>query len=316
MLLERRVYVDFFDLHCDTLTSAMQRSVDMTNGYLDISFPITEEIKRHCQCFAVFCPDTIKGEDAFNYYTMARHYFRDQLEAFPQYFEQVHTGEDIDRIAKSGKTAAIFTVEGGRVLAGKLERLETLRNDGVKMMTLTWNGENEIGKGSTEQGFGLKPFGIDVIKEMERTGMVIDVSHLSDAGLEDVLKNVNCAVAASHSNLRSVCNHRRNLTDEYFKEIIRRKGIVGINFYKGFLNEEEESASLCDILKHIEKMLALGGEDAVCMGSDYDGCDVVNGIKKLNDVPKLYDLVEKEFGAEIAEKIFWKNANRFFEERI
>lgn len=313
---ERRVFMDFFDLHCDTLTSAMQRSVDLTNAHLDISFPVNGEIKRHCQCFAIFCPDTIKGEDAFNYYTMAKHYFLDQLSEYPQFFEQVHTAGDIERITKNGKTAAILTVEGGRVLGGKIEHLEKLRADGVKMMTLTWNGENEIGKGSIEQGFGLKPFGKDVIKEMERTGMIIDVSHLSDAGLDDVLKNVDCAVAASHSNIRSVCNHRRNLTDEYFKEIVRRGGIIGINFYKGFLNNDEEAASVDDIVRHIEKMLQLGGENAVCMGSDYDGCDVVDGIKKLNDIPKLYDLITKEFGENLAEKIFRKNAEGFFAERI
>ena len=308
--------MDFFDLHCDTLTTAMQRSVDMTCDRLDISLPKPDEIDRHCQCFAVFCPDTIKGEDAFNYYTMAKHYFWDQLEKYPEYFEQIKTADDIDRIAKNGKTAAIFTVEGGRILNGKAERLKILSDDGVKMMTLTWNGENEIGKGSTEQSFGLKPFGIDIIKEMEKIGMIIDISHLSDTGVEDVFKNVDCAVVASHSNLRNVCGHRRNLTDEYFKEIVRRGGIVGINFYKDFLNDEGENALVSDILKHIERMLLLGGENCISMGSDYDGCDVVNGLEKMKNVPELYSLVENNFGKDITEKIFWKNACNFFAARI
>ena len=308
--------MDFFDLHCDTITTAMHQSVGLDCDYLDISFPKNEKIKRHCQCFAIFCPDVISGEDAFNYYTMSKHFFDAQLAEFPQYFEQAKTISDVDRVTESGKTAAILTVEGGRVLGGKIERLEKLYNDGVRMMTLTWNGENEIGKGSTDQNFGLKPFGVEVIKEMENMGMVIDVSHLSDAGLSDVLKNVDCAVAASHSNLREICGHRRNLTDEYFKEIVRREGIVGINFYKAFLNNNEENASLSDIIKHIERMLLLGGENAVCMGSDYDGCDVVNGIRKMKDIPNLYDLVETEFGKELAEKIFWKNAYNFFAKRI
>ena len=316
MLSERRLFMDFFDLHCDTLTTALHQSCDLDCKYLDISFPRNEEIKHHCQCFAIFCPDVISGEDAFNYYTMAKHFFDAQLLKFPQYFEQVKTGSDISRITESGKTAAILTVEGGRVLGGKIERVEKLFNDGVKMMTLTWNGENELGKGSTEQAFGLKPFGIDVIKEMERLGMVIDVSHLSDAGFEDVLKNVDCAFAASHSNLRKVCGHRRNLPDEYYKEIIHRKGVVGINFYKAFIKENENEASIGDVLKHIEHMLMLGGENTVCMGSDYDGCDVVDGIRKMNDIPVLYEAVEKEFGGELAEKIFWKNANGFFAERM
>ncbi len=308
--------MDFFDLHCDTITTAMHQSCGLDCSYLDISFPVNGELSRHCQCFAIFCPDVISGEDAFNYYTMAKHFFRDQLAEFPQFFKQAKNACEISRITAEGKTAAILTVEGGRVLGGKIERLEQLYKDGVRMMTLTWNGENELGKGSTEQSFGLKPFGIDVIKEMERLGMIIDVSHLSDAGLDDVLKNLNCAVAASHSNLRSVCGHRRNLTDEHFKEIINRNGIVGINFYKAFLNDEGEKASLDDIIRHIEHMFMLGGENAVCMGSDYDGCDVVDGIRKMNDIPNLYDLVLKEFGSELAEKIFWKNAYNFFAERI
>ncbi len=308
--------MDFFDLHCDTVTTAMHNSLPITYGYTDISFPISPEIKRHAQCFAIFCPDVISGEDAFNYYTMAKHFFEYHLMEYPQYLEQVNCGNDIARITEKGKTAAILTVEGARVLGGKLERLETLKNDGVKMMTLTWNFENELGCGSSDQEFGLKPFGIEVIKEMERIGMLVDVSHLSDTGLSNVLKTVSCPIVASHSNLRSVCNHRRNLKNEHFKEIVRRGGLVGINFYKNFLNDNGEEASLNDILKHIEQMLTLGGENSIAMGSDYDGCAVVKGIEKLNDIPKLYDLTVKEFGSEIADKIFWKNANRFFTERI
>ncbi|MBQ6878272.1 MAG: membrane dipeptidase [Oscillospiraceae bacterium] len=308
--------MDFFDLHCDTITTALHQSCNLDCGYLDISFPRNEKINRHCQCFAIFCPDVISGEDAFNYYTMSKHFFDAQLNKFPQYFEQVKKAGDIDMITEKGKTAAILTVEGGRVLGGKIERLQNLYNDGVRMMTLTWNGENEIGKGSTDQNFGLKPFGIDVIKGMQRLGMVIDVSHLSDSGLDDVLRNVDCSVAASHSNLREVCSHRRNLGDEHFKEIVRRGGIIGINFYRAFLNNDEENASLFDILKHIERMLLLGGENSVCMGSDYDGCEVVEGVEKMNNIPALYELILKEFGNEIAGKIFWKNAYNFFAKRI
>lgn len=308
--------MDFFDLHCDTITTAMLHSVDLTDEHLDISFPRNPEIKRHCQCFAVFCPDTVRGEDAFNYYKMAKHYLHAQLEKYPQYFEQVNSAKDILSITAKGKTAVVLTVEGGAVLGGKLENLEKLKNDGIKMMTLTWNGENELGCGSSDQNFGLKPFGIDAVKEMERLGMVIDVSHLSDAGLADVFKNVNCDIAASHSNVRAVCGHRRNLRDEQFQEIVRRGGIVGINFYKSFLNDDGEKAALCDIVKHVEHMLMLGGENTICMGSDYDGCNVVRGIEKLSDVVKLESLLADVFGNEITQKILWKNANDFFMKKL
>ncbi len=308
--------MDIFDLHCDTVTTAMRKNCDLTENGLDISFPVTPKIKRHCQCFAIFCPDNLTGDDAFDFYNSAKDFFCAQTEKYPQYFEQVYCGADIDRITESGKTAAILTVEGARVLGGDLNNLSVLKNDGVKMMTLTWNGENELGQGSSDQAAPLKPFGKDVIKEMEHIGMLIDVSHLSDAGLDDVLKTVDCPIVASHSNLREICEHRRNLKDEQFREILRRGGVVGINFYRDFLNNNGEEACLNDMIRHIERMLLLGGENTVAMGSDYDGCDVVFSIEKLNSVPKLYDLVRKEFGEELAEKIFWKNAYNFFVKRI
>lgn len=309
--------MDFFDLHCDTVTQAMQRSAHMIEPDLQLHFPIGTEIKRHCQCMAIYCPDTIRGEDALNYYIMAKHFFQRELEEFSQYFEQVSIAEDIEKITAKGKTAAVLTVEGGAVLNGNAENLHRLYNDGVKMLTLTWNGENELGCGSLNQNRGLTSFGIDVVKEMERIGMVTDVSHLSDAGLCDVLKNTSAPLAASHSNLRSECEHRRNITDEYFVEIVRRGGLVGINFYKHFLNNDGKAATLYDIVRHIEHMLVLGGENAIAIGSDFDGCDLVGGINGICDMPKLYSvLTEEGIPQKILKKIFWKNANDFFAKAI
>lgn len=304
--------MDFIDLHCDTATEAMHRSVHLTEPHLHIHLPVTKEIERYCQCFAIYCPDTVRGEDAFNYYTMAKHYFERELERFSRLFEQVRDAGDIDRITSEGKTAAVLTVEGGAVLNGRLENLQRLCDDGVKMITLTWNGENELGCGSSDQAKGLSPFGFDAIKEMERLGIIIDVSHLSDAGLDDVLKTVSCPVAASHSNLRFVCGHRRNLTDEQFCEIARRGGVVGVNLYKYFLNSDGEHASVCDMARHIERMLELGGENAVAMGSDFDGCDVMDGIKGIDDIPALYNaLCAEGISESVLKKIFWQNARDF-----
>lgn len=310
--------MDFFDLHCDTLTTAMQRSSDLTEKDLHIHFPIVnEKIRRHCQCFAVYCPDTIRGDDAFNYYTMAKHYFERELNMFSQYFGQVRSSADIDRIVSTGKTAAVLTVEGGAVLNGKIENLSTLYNDGIRMMTLTWNGDNELGYGQDWPKKGLTSFGFDVIREMEHMKMVIDISHLSDAGVYDVFKTVSVPIVASHSNLRSVCGNMRNLADEQFTEIVCRKGIVGMNFYKHFLNDDGENASVYDIVRHIEHMLELGGEDTIAMGSDFDGCDLVCGIDGIESMPELYSVFKSDgITEDILEKIFWKNAYNFFQKVI
>ncbi len=309
--------MDFFDLHCDTTTYAMRKERDFTDERLAIHFPVPSELCRHTQCFAIFTPDSYRGSSAVEYYEKALRYFQKQLVKCPDYLEQVREFKDIDRLTNEGKTAAILTVEGGCVINGSLERLHKIQNDGVKMMTLTWNGENEIGFGAPTPEKGLKPFGLDTIKEMERIGMTIDIAHLSDKGIEDVFQTVGGAIVSSHSNLRSCCEHQRNLTEEQFKEIVHRKGLVGINFYKAFLNEEEEKATLDDVVRHIERMLELGGEDTICMGSDYDGCDVVDGITMLNDIGNLYrKLRESGFSETLLAKIFWGNAYRFFGSRI
>ena len=306
--------MDFFDLHCDTATSAMEKEVDFTNEELHIHYPLNKKIEKHCQCFAIFCPDEIRGEAAFEYYKRAEQYLSVQCAKLNNVLEEIKSFTDVLSIVNKNKTAAILTVEGGSAINGKIENLYCLHNDGVKMMTLTWNGENELGFGSLEQEKGLKPFGIEVIKEMEKIGMYIDVSHLSDRGFENVAETVDCPIVASHSNLREICSHRRNLTDEYFSEIVRRKGIVGINFYKAFINNDPEEAKLSDIAKHIERMLKLGGKDSICLGSDYDGCDTLDEIKNIDKVENLYNfLIENGFGTELTDKIFWKNAYNFFE---
>lgn len=307
----------FFDLHCDTTTFAMRKERDFIDNRLAVHFPILPELKHHTQCFAIFTPDSYRGMDAVDYYETALRYFQDQLNKYPCYFEQVQNFKDIERITENGKTAAILTVEGGCVINGNLELLHKIQKDGVKMMTLTWNGENEIGFGAPTPENGLKPFGFDTIKEMERMGMTIDIAHLSDKGIEDVFQTVSGAVVSSHSNLRSCCEHQRNLTEDQFREIVRRGGLVGINFYKAFLNKSEDEASLDDVVRHINRMLELGGEDTICMGSDYDGCDVVNDITTLNDIGNLYEKLKKSgFSETVLSKIFWDNAYRFFSQRI
>lgn len=305
--------MNYIDLHCDSLTTALQNSSDMDCDRLQVSLGKTASLEKYCQCFAVFLPDTIRGEDAWNYYQIIRHYFDRQLAKFSDRWEQVKAGSDIGRITAAGKIAAVFTLEGGAILGGKLTRLAKVKADGVKMMTLTWNGENELGFGAPDPEKGLKPFGIEAIREMEHIGIGIDISHLSDAGIEDVFRNVSCPVIATHSNSRPLCGHMRNLKDEYFQEIARRGGLVGINFYKAFLNDAPEEATVRDIARHIARFVELGGEDTVCMGSDFDGCEVVPGLEDLTKLGGLYQMLQESgFTETQLEKFFWKNAYHYF----
>ncbi len=309
--------MDFFDLHCDTLTHAHDDGASIKDGWLQITLDKARALGRYAQCFAVYIRDSYRGDAAWDYFDSIYKFFRSELERYPEKWEQVQCGVDIDRIAGEGRIAAILTIEGGAALGGKMERLAELKRRGVKMMTLTWNGENEIGFGMPQPEKGLKPFGKELLHEMEKVGMVIDISHLSDAGVHDVFKEITGPVAASHSNSRAVCGHGRNLSDEFFSEIVRRGGIVGMNFYKDFVDNDPQKADMEGLARHIEHFLELGGENTVCMGSDFDGCDTVPGLEHIGKTQGFYTyLKDSGFDDETLKKIFWQNAHDFMASRI
>lgn len=184
------------------------------------------------------------------------------------------------------------------------------------MITLTWNYENTIGYPNKDYTFtneGLKPFGIEVLKQMDELGIIIDVSHLSDGGFWDVLKYGTRPFVASHSNARSIMNHPRNLTDKMIKEMGNRDCIIGLNYYGAFLQENEESTfeSIC---KHMDHIIKVGGEDILCLGSDFDGIDGSLPMTGCEDLNLLVNAM-REFGFtdDIIAKICYKNALKFFE---
>ncbi len=193
------------------------------------------------------------------------------------------------------KPTGVLSCEGGEMFAGSLEKLAEFDDDSrLRLVALTWNHENEIaypGKGgSTEK---LKPFGRELIAEMDRRGILADVSHLNDAGFWDVCERSSLPVVASHSDCRWLCNHSRNLTKDMVKAIIEKKGFIGVNFYSYFLNESG-NATLDDVLRHIDGICEMGGEDVVGFGSDFDGIERwPEGLANPADFPNLLDLLAK-----------------------
>ena len=189
----------------------------------------------------------------------------------------------------------VLSIEGGEMLEGSLERLHEFDEAGrVRMIALTWNNENEIGysakSASTE---GLKPFGIRLLGEMDRLGILPDCSHLNEAGFWDIVEHAGLPPIASHSNLKKLCGHSRNLTDEQVKAIIEKGGFIGINFYSCFLRDEG-AATLDDVLRHIDGIAELGGIDVLGFGSDFDGIDDwPEGLGNPDGFPALIELLEK-----------------------
>jgi len=225
--------------------------------------------------------------------------------------------EDIESMQEN-QLGTILTVEGGEVLEGELSNLRILYKLGVRLMTLTWNNRNEIGDGIMEtasQG-GLSVFGTHVVKEMNRLGMVIDVSHLSEKGFWDVISLSDDPIVASHSNAAALCPHPRNLSDNQIKAIADKKGVIGINFYPNFLSGGE--AKVDDIIRHIEYIAGLTTVDIVGFGSDFDGIDALPaGIEGPQSFPVIVDrLLRLNYKEEDVQKIMYKNYLRVLKDAI
>ena len=327
------------DLHCDTLTALSPEDASLLKALRDparrkeaaarlaerarntntldlpgrhFSLSAIPEGVRWCQCCAIFVPDGLSQEEAAAYYEIHRDSFYRQMEALSDKVLPCRTASDVENAWKQGKTAALLTVENGSALAGRLDRVETLARDGVRMMTLTWNGENEIGSGNVTD-HGLSPFGKEAVRAMEDCGILVDVSHLNDRGFDDLLETASKPFAASHSNARSVCSHRRNLTDGQITEMVTRGCLIGLNYCQNFLRTGDRPAVLDDLFRHVERFLELGAEDCLALGSDADGTDVPPGLDAPGKFAGLYEyFLKRGLSQKQAEGVLWKNAIKFF----
>lgn len=323
-----------FDLHCDTLDrlvlsgdpgvpggfaehdAAIPRSrmSSLVDNAAHVSLARTASLS-WCQCFAVFVPDQLQGDAAWALFERVGRFWEMSLERHRDAIARVRDVREIEDAFKAGKTAGMLTVEGASFLQddGKASaRLDALAEAGVRMVTLTWNGRNALGSGN-ETLDGLTSFGGACVRELEARGIVVDVSHLNEAGFRDVCAIASRPFAASHSNARAICDHPRNLEDWQLREIADCQGIVGLNFCRDFLSDLHADPSPDDVLRHVDRILETAGEDVLALGSDYDGCDVPSWLDPCDRVADLHALLERQFGPSVADKVFFENARAFFD---
>ena len=306
------------DLHCDTLTAFRRQTnaVDSLNcSHAHFSLSGVPRQSHWAQCCAIFLPDELHGQAAIEYYNHHQSSFHRQMEKFSSLAQPCRNGQDIEQAWLQGKTAALLTVENGSALAGKLERTESLAADGVKIMTLTWNGRNEIASGwDTDEG--LSDFGRAVIPEMERLGILVDISHLNDTGFFQALSYLEKPFVATHSNARTVCSHRRNLSDDQIREMIDRRCLIGLNYYHDFLRDGG-GATREDLFLHLAHFLELGAENCIALGSDFDGADIPEDLDCPQKVANLYQyMLDRGLGRELCDKVFFQNALTFFKANL
>lgn len=308
------------DLHCDTLTNSSQFRTGNPNTLDDpertLSLSTLPRDVNWAQFYAVFVPDEFQGQAAVDYFEQNRLNFQRQMELFAHRVTHCRGAAEMEAAWAAGKTAAFLTIENGTPINGDLSRIQTLAEQGVCCMTLVWNGDYEIGSGHATQK-GLTQFGKSVIPELEKHGILIDVSHLNDVGFSDLLAVAKKPFVATHSNARSVCAHKRNLTDDMIREMVRRDCLIGLNYYVNFLSDDGTVDSLDCLYRHILHFFALGAQNNLALGSDFDGADVPDCLNTPTKAAGIYDyLLSRGMSRELAQGILYRNALNFLRKNL
>jgi membrane dipeptidase len=243
---------------------------------------------------------------------------RDIIDRYPNDFQFARTADEIESAHKHGKIAALIGIEGGHAIEDSLRMLREYYRLGVRYMTLThtnsnsWAGSSGLSDKPLEQPErGLTVFGKQVVAEMNRLGMMVDVSHVSDKTFWDALNSSSAPVFASHSSCRALCDVRRNMTDEMIAAMAKKGGVIQINFYCNFLTKNK-TATLADVVAHIDHAVKVGGIDHVGIGSDFDGipCAPI-GLEDVSKFPNLTRaLLEKGYSPGDIRKIYGANTLR------
>lgn len=330
-----------WDLHCDTLYRLLGRedtagepaveAFAKDGGMLDLAKMRAGDYL--LQCFACFV-GLEESPDPLVSALREADLFHRLLAAYPDDLVWVKSAADIDKLGEDGRIGAMLTIEEGAVCRDDLAILRDFYRLGVRMMTLTWNHQNGLGSPNITPDYnedtwpvkdpgapGLTGVGREFVAEMERLHMIVDVAHLSDAGIRDLLAIATRPFAASHSNARACCPHLRNLPDELLRAMGEKGCLIGLNYCPAFLDDTPDRkhcvGSVAQMARHAKYILNLAGEDALALGSDFDGIGGELEITGAQDLPLLAEgLVNEGIPARVVEKIFYKNARRFFKENL
>lgn len=302
------------DCHCDTLTELYNKNASLYENeqHFDIKRQIA--LGGGLQFCAIYVPTEVFRYQGGLRYTLCL------LDKYNQEIKKLHengidvlqvrTAEDAGNVLKH-KAATLLAIEEGGAIDGSLEALRCLYELGVRAMTLTWSNRNDIADGINEEatGSGLTLFGKQVVAEMNRLGMLVDVSHISTAGFWSVIETSTKPVIATHSNAKSLCPHPRNLNDEQIKALAQNGGLAGITFAGQFLEEDWRNACIESVYKHIDYMLNLiGNDDHIGFGSDFDGIShPPYNIQGVQDYKPLIEYLSKYYSDETINKITHQN---------
>ena len=227
-----------------------------------------------------------------------------------------YTPADLYRLKETGKKAIMLGIENGYAIGKDLSNVERFRNRGVVYLTLCHNGNNDICGSArhNEEGLGVSPFGASVIQEMNRVGMMVDISHAGEQSFYDALSISSKPIVASHSSARALCNHPRNLTDEQLRALARKGGVAQVTLYHGFLCENG-TATIRHAIDHLNHMVNVMGIEHVGIGTDFDGDGGISGCASASELINFTRcLLQERYSEADIRRIWGGNFLRVMEE--
>ncbi|MGN8632863.1 dipeptidase [Blautia sp. HCP3S3_G3] len=308
--------MNYFDCHADTLVNMPENQGTLGENQCNIDLKRARGFaEKYTQIFAIWNDFKVIEEGKVDE-SFLRLYDRavSLMKAEEDQLVWCRTGEEMEQAHQMGKAAAFLSIEDLSLMGSYASEVREL---GIRFAMLTWNYENQYACGSAaNQKKGLTDEGRETVRMLINQGIVLDISHLSDAGAEEIFQMTDVPVIASHSNVREICNCPRNLRKDQIQELIRRKGLIGMNMFAPFVGE---NPTITDVLRHMDYILNLGGEDALVFGGDLDGSSnrFPQGFHGIESLPLIREAMEKAgFGSRLTDKIFFENARAFVRQNV
>lgn len=304
--------IRYFDCHADTLSMCtyFKRPFRENDGHVDLARGA--KFAHYAQFFSVFA-DGKGSSKAGDWYDKIMANMKKEFADNADLVSLCVTAGEAKEAEKAGKVAAFIDVEGCELLDCSIEKLESAYQDGVRLVGLTWNHDNDLsGSCATGTNKGLSEAGRAFFKRAQELGVIMDMSHASREAFWDCAELAKKPIIASHSDSSVVFDHARGLDDEQFKFLIKCGGVAGINLYDAFIGGD---ADMPQLIKHIEHFLSLGGEKTVAIGADWDGMErAACDMKGIQDTPMLYEeLLRLGYSEEVVRGIFYDNMMRVVE---
>lgn len=305
-----------FDFHCDTalalLGEDLNQAGSLRKNALHIDLERARELDGYAQCFACFTTpisEHLRGISPVLLFERELATIQREVDKNKDLISIAYSPKQIEKNRESGKMSAILTLEGTAGINYDPALLEDLWAIGFRITSLGWNEKNPL-TGSNVTGGGLTDQGREYVREAQRLGMRIDVSHISDEGFWDILKITQEPVIATHSNSRAVWNHSRNITDDMFRAICETGGVAGYNACRDFTGENPNVDTICDHILHFLELDPSGKH--IALGGDLDGVEATpDGFDGVQSYPVLAQrLLQRGLGEELVMDIFWNNAIR------